>query len=69
MSICSGNVGFCHEKGHPIGIVITWDNDNNVIGVDCNHATCGYSDNCELYQKYPIGYHQDCPNEDGAANL
>lgn len=69
MSLCSGDVGFCYKEGHPIGIVVSWDENDNVIGVDCNHATCGYSHNCELYQKHPVGFHQNHPKEDDAADL
>lgn len=57
----SGDIGYCQLLGHSTGIILTWDNDNNVISVDCNHETCGYSQSCELYQKRPVGFHQTYP--------
>lgn len=63
MSKCSGDVGYCEEAKHPIGITLTWDDDDNVVEIDCNHKTCGYMHSCKLYQRRPIGYHQIYPNK------
>lgn len=60
-NLCSGDVGFCHYTEQPRGLIITWDSDNRVISVDCEHNLCGYADRCELYQAHPVGYTQSFP--------
>lgn len=52
----SGDVGFCQAAGHTSAITRKWK-DGIVISVDCNHETCGFADECEMYQHKPIGYH------------
>lgn len=51
----SGDVGFCHKVGHTSSMLLTWD-DNVVIDIDCPYKTCGFADQCEMYQRHPIGY-------------
>lgn len=62
----SGDTGFCHYTNQNIGIILNWD-DNTVTSVDCgsgNHKTCGYADECELYQRRPVGYVQTYPKKE-----
>lgn len=51
----SGDVGYCYDLGHSIGIIRTWV-DDTVVSVDCGHQHCRYSEKCKLYQKGPIGF-------------
>lgn len=51
----SGDVGFCEALGRTSALTRCWE-DNTVVSVDCGHETCGYSQNCEMYQHYPVGY-------------
>ena len=48
----SGATGFCHKKGHSIGVIITWNDDNEIIDIDCDHSSCGHSHICKLYQDH-----------------
>lgn len=57
MVLSSGSVGYCEKLGKPVGIIISW-NDNTVIDLDCDHKTCGYTQICKFYQRYPIGFKQ-----------
>ena len=59
----SGDTGFCLYTNQPTGIILNWD-DDTVTSVDCgsgNHQTCGYADQCELYQRRPVGFVQTYP--------
>ncbi|MCM1039818.1 MAG: hypothetical protein NC434_10890 [Ruminococcus sp.] len=59
----SNNLGFCPYAGHSGSIQLTWV-DNTVISAECafgNHETCGYADECRLYQRQPVGSVQTYP--------
>lgn len=59
----SGDVGFCPYIGHSCGIILNWD-DNTVVSVECScgdHETCGHANECELYQRRPVGFVQEYP--------
>ena len=57
----SGDMGFCQLSGKSKGIVRYWE-DDKVVSVDCGHETCGYSQCCDLYQRFPVGYSQTKPS-------
>ena len=57
----SGDTGYCELIGHTRGILLTWDDDWNVISIDCEHDSCPYSKQCELYNRRPVGFHQSFP--------
>lgn len=62
----SSDLGFCRYAGHSGGVNLTWD-DDTVIAVECifgDYKTCGYADNCDLYQKRPVGFVQTYPAKD-----
>lgn len=62
----SGDTGFCLYTNQSTGIILNWD-DDIVTSVDCgsgNHLTCGYADECELYQRHPVGFIQTYPLKD-----
>ncbi len=66
MSVNSGDIGFCHYAGHTSGMVLTWDGDT-VISVDCgsgDYETCVYADECEFYQRHPVGFVRSYPLKD-----
>lgn len=59
----SGDIGYCAYVGHTGCIELTWD-DNTVVSVECefgDHNTCGYSNECGLYQRRPVGFIQTYP--------
>ncbi len=59
----SGDIGFCPYAGHSGSVILIWG-DNKVASVECsfgNHESCGYADNCELYQRKPVGFTQSRP--------
>ncbi len=61
----SGDIGYCPYVGHTGSIELTWDNDT-VVSVKCgfgDHKTCGFSNECELYQRRPVGFVQAYPSE------
>lgn len=51
----SGDVGYCKYNKQTSSMLLTWD-ENTVIKVDCDYKTCGYADQCEMYQRHPIGF-------------
>lgn len=59
--ISSGGIGYCPYLRHSRGIIVNWDN-NTVESVECEHDKCGYSQECALYQKYPVGYVRTFPD-------
>lgn len=69
MQMFQGAVGFCHEKQHSIGVLISLDANGNAADVDCAHATCGHSHICQLYRKCLEQCPRSHPNPDGTANL
>lgn len=56
----SGDAGPCKYAGHTIGVLLTWDN-HTVVDVDCQYKICGYANQCELYNRHPVGFHQVYP--------
>lgn len=56
----SGDVGFCKYEGHSAAMVLTWD-DDIVVYVDCQYKICGYANQCEMYQRHPVGFHRVYP--------
>lgn len=64
--ICSADLGFCKNAGHTGSIELTWE-DDKVVDVKCGFGdfkTCKYVDECELYQRHPIGFVQTYPQKD-----
>lgn len=54
----TGDTGFCRHAGHSGTVELTWEG-NTVIDIACgfgNPKTCEYSDQCELYNRRPIGF-------------
>lgn len=59
----SGDFGLCPYLGHTSAMTLTWE-DDTVIAVKCaavDHEICGYSDECEFYQRHPVGFVQTYP--------
>lgn len=67
MPTCTGAVGFCHYKGHSIGLLLTWEG-NKVVAVSCDYQACGYAARCELYKQRPVGFVQTVPSSRGSTN-
>ena len=59
----SGDVGFCYKEGHTSSMLLTWDGDV-VVDIDCPYKTCGFANQCEMYQRHPVGFKQNYPSSE-----
>ena len=65
----SADLGFCPLVGHSGSVLLTWE-DDAVVSVECSfgdNKTCKFVNECELYQRHPVGFVQKYPSQESSS--